>query len=52
MTVLQLCWVGVTVCTVIFVIVAAISALPKMKTAWTACMATARTSTRPRSSPN
>jgi peptidoglycan/xylan/chitin deacetylase (PgdA/CDA1 family) len=39
MTVLQLCWVGVTVCTVIFVIVAAISALPKMKTAWTAGIA-------------
>ena len=36
---LQWCWVAVTVTTVIFLIVAAISALPKMKAAYTACIA-------------
>ena len=39
MSALQWCWVAVTVTTIIFLIVAAISALPKMKTAYTACIA-------------
>jgi peptidoglycan/xylan/chitin deacetylase (PgdA/CDA1 family) len=39
MSTLQLCWVAVTAVTIIFVIVAAISALPKMKAAWTAAIA-------------
>jgi len=39
MSALQWCWVAVTVTTIIFLIVAAISALPKMKAAYTACIA-------------
>ena len=39
MSALQWCWVAVTVTTIIFLIVAAISALPKMKAAYTTCIA-------------
>ena len=39
MTALQWCWIAVTVTTIIFLIVAAISVLPKMKAAWTTCIA-------------
>jgi peptidoglycan/xylan/chitin deacetylase (PgdA/CDA1 family) len=39
MSALQWCWVAVTVTTIIFLIVAAISALPKMKAVYTACIA-------------
>ena len=39
MTALQWCWIAVTVTTIIFLIVAAISVLPKMKAAWTAFIA-------------
>ena len=39
MSALKCCWVAVTVTTIIFLIVAAISALPKMKAAYTACIA-------------
>ena len=39
MSALQWCWVAVTATTIIFLIVAAISALPKMKAAYTACIA-------------
>ena len=39
MSILQLCWIAVTAVTIIFLIVAALSALPKMKTAFTAVIA-------------
>ena len=39
MSTLQICWIAVAACTVIFLIVAAISALPKMKAACTAGIA-------------
>ena len=39
MSILQLCWIAVTAATIIFLIVAALSALPKMKTAFTAVIA-------------
>ena len=40
MSALQWCWVAVTVTTIIFLIVAAISALPKMKAAYTCLLYT------------
>lgn len=39
MSVLQMCWLAVTGATIVFLIVAAISALPKMKAAYTASIA-------------
>ena len=39
MSTLQICWIAVAACTVIFLIVAAISALPKMKAPYTAVTA-------------
>ena len=39
MSTLQVCWVAVAACTVIFLIVAAVSALPKMKAPYTAMIA-------------
>jgi peptidoglycan/xylan/chitin deacetylase (PgdA/CDA1 family) len=39
MSALQWCWVAVTITSIIFLIVAAISALPKMKAGYTACVA-------------
>jgi len=39
MSALQICWIAVAACTVIFLIVAAISALPKMKAVYTAGVA-------------
>ena len=39
MSTLQMCWLAVTATTVVFLIVAAISALPKMKAAYTASIA-------------
>lgn len=39
MSALQWCWVAVTITSIIFLIVAAISALPKMKAGYTACIA-------------
>jgi peptidoglycan-N-acetylglucosamine deacetylase len=39
MSTLQMCWLAVTATTVVFLVVAAISALPKMKAAYTASIA-------------
>jgi hypothetical protein len=39
MSPLQMCWLAVTATTVVFLVVAAISALPKMKAAYTASIA-------------
>ena len=39
MSPLQMCWLAVTGATIVFLIVAAISALPKMKAAYTASIA-------------
>ena len=39
MSTLQVCWIAVAACTVIFLIVAAVSALPKMKAPYTAMIA-------------
>ena len=39
MSALQVCWIAVAACTVIFLIVAAVSPLPKMKAPYTAMIA-------------
>ena len=39
MSKLQICWIAVAICTIIFLVVAAVSALPKMKAPYTAMIA-------------